>query len=67
MYATCARNVKYIILNKGGKTLSLSTYHLWKRKSDIITLPVGMVRINCIIQNYRYTRLIFDIIMIIIL
>ncbi|CAL1685040.1 unnamed protein product [Lasius platythorax] len=44
MYATCARNVKYIILNKGGKTLSLSTYHLWKRKSDIINLPIGMAR-----------------------
>lgn len=44
MYATCSRNIKYIILNKGGKTLSLSTYHLWKRNSKIINVPVGMAK-----------------------
>ncbi|XP_050465385.1 transmembrane protein 223 [Cataglyphis hispanica] len=44
MYATCARNIKYVILNKGGKTISLFTYHIWKRKSQILNLPVGMAR-----------------------
>ncbi|XP_029675994.1 transmembrane protein 223 isoform X1 [Formica exsecta] len=44
MYATCARNIKYVILNKGGKTVSLFTYHMWKRKSHILNLPIGMAR-----------------------
>lgn len=44
MYATCSRNIKYIILNKGGKTLSFFTHHLWKRNSNIINVPVGMAR-----------------------
>lgn len=43
MYALCSRNIKYIILNKGGKTLSLFTYHMWKRKANI-NLPVGMAK-----------------------
>ncbi|XP_029160254.1 transmembrane protein 223-like [Nylanderia fulva] len=44
MYATCSRNIKYIILNKGGKTLSLFTYHLCKRKLNTITVPIGMAK-----------------------
>ncbi|KYN43383.1 hypothetical protein ALC56_02109, partial [Trachymyrmex septentrionalis] len=43
IYATCARSIKYIILNKGGKTLSIITYHMQKKKSKL-NLPVGMVK-----------------------
>jgi len=47
IYALCARTVKYIILNKGGQTLSITTYHIRKKKSNI-NLPIGMVRITYI-------------------
>ncbi|KAG5328476.1 TM223 protein, partial [Acromyrmex charruanus] len=43
IYATCARSIKYIILNKGGETLSIITYHMQKKKSKL-NLPVGMVK-----------------------
>lgn len=52
IYALCARNIKYIILNKGGKTLSIVTYHMRKKKSNI-NLPIEMVRIIRI-YNYEY-------------
>ncbi|KYM96220.1 hypothetical protein ALC62_13124, partial [Cyphomyrmex costatus] len=42
-YAICARSIKYIILNKGGKTLSIITNHVLKKKSKL-NLPVGMVK-----------------------
>ncbi|XP_025263610.1 transmembrane protein 223-like [Camponotus floridanus] len=44
IYALCARSIRYIILNKGGKTLSLSTYHWRKKKSNIINLPIEMAK-----------------------
>jgi len=43
VYATCARSVKYIILNKGGKTLSITTYQMQKKKSSI-NIPIGMAK-----------------------
>ncbi|XP_011691018.1 PREDICTED: transmembrane protein 223 [Wasmannia auropunctata] len=43
IYATCARSIKYIILNKGGKTLSITTYHILKKKSNI-NVPLGMAK-----------------------
>ncbi|XP_011170789.2 transmembrane protein 223 [Solenopsis invicta] len=43
IYAACARSIKYIILNKGGKTLSIVTYHLQKKKSTF-TVPIGMAK-----------------------
>ncbi|XP_024883355.1 transmembrane protein 223 isoform X1 [Temnothorax curvispinosus] len=43
IYATCARSIKYIILNKGGETLSITTFHMRKNKSTI-SIPVDMVR-----------------------
>ncbi|KYQ55679.1 hypothetical protein ALC60_05430, partial [Trachymyrmex zeteki] len=43
VYAACARSIKYIILNKGGKTLSIITYHMQKKKSKL-NLPVGVVK-----------------------
>lgn len=58
IYALCARNVKYIILNKGGETLSIITYHALKKKSTI-HLPIGMVRAICV-YNYEYEKLTFD-------
>ncbi|XP_020289700.1 transmembrane protein 223 [Pseudomyrmex gracilis] len=38
-----SRTIKYIILNKGGKTISLVTYNFWK-KDSVITVPTGTVR-----------------------
>ncbi|XP_036139399.1 transmembrane protein 223 isoform X2 [Monomorium pharaonis] len=43
IYAICARSIKYIILNKGGETLTIVTYHFRKKKSTL-NLPVGMVK-----------------------
>ncbi|XP_011646030.1 transmembrane protein 223 isoform X1 [Pogonomyrmex barbatus] len=68
LYATCARSIKYIILNKGGKTISIVTYHLLKKKSSM-SLPVEMVKLfshrtssgSCIplkIKNKRFYYLI---------
>ncbi|XP_011865743.1 PREDICTED: uncharacterized protein LOC105560863 isoform X2 [Vollenhovia emeryi] len=42
-YVLCSRTVKYIILNKGGKTLSITTYHMLRNKSNF-NVPVGVVR-----------------------
>lgn len=50
IYALCARNIKYIILNKGGKTLSIVTYHMRKKKSNI-NLPIGMIK--CVTDRNR--------------
>lgn len=52
IYAMCARSIKYIVLNKGGKALSITTHHMRKKKSNI-HLPVGMVRTICIVLNYK--------------
>ncbi|KAL0107550.1 hypothetical protein PUN28_014695 [Cardiocondyla obscurior] len=43
IYALCSRSVKYIILNKGGKTVSIVTYHVLKKKSSSV-IPVEMVK-----------------------
>ncbi|XP_018048866.1 PREDICTED: transmembrane protein 223 [Atta colombica] len=56
IYATCARSIKYIILNKGGETLSIITYHMQKNKSKL-NLPVGMVKCIADRQDERGTYL----------
>ncbi|XP_012233704.1 transmembrane protein 223 [Linepithema humile] len=38
----CARNIKYMILHKGGKTISITTHHLWKK--CCMNLPIEMVK-----------------------
>ncbi|KAG5316269.1 TM223 protein, partial [Acromyrmex insinuator] len=56
IYATCARSIKYVILNKGGETLSIITYHMQKKKSKL-NLPVGMVKCTADRRNGRGTYL----------
>lgn len=48
VYALCARQVKYIILNKGGKSITFNTWHILKRKSNL-TVPLTEVRTNRIL------------------
>ncbi|EZA56326.1 hypothetical protein X777_02945 [Ooceraea biroi] len=42
-YFLQSRTLKYIILNKGGETLTFITHHMFKRKSTINNLPVRSV------------------------
>ncbi|XP_076637826.1 transmembrane protein 223 [Colletes latitarsis] len=43
LHFSMQRFIKYIILNKGGKNVSLITYHLFKKEA-LLTLPVSMVK-----------------------
>lgn len=43
IYGLCTRSVKYVILHKGGKALSIITYHMRKKKSTI-NVPTEMVK-----------------------
>jgi len=45
LYALHSRIIKYIILNKGGKTLTLVTHHFLKKKSTI-NLSVESVKME---------------------
>lgn len=43
IHLLCSRTVKYIVLNKGGRTLTIVTYNLWK-KDCVMTVPTATVR-----------------------
>ncbi|XP_043261681.1 transmembrane protein 223 [Colletes gigas] len=43
LHFSMQRFIKYIILNRGGKNVSLITYHLFKKEA-LLTLPVNMVK-----------------------
>lgn len=42
IHALCARSVKYMILHKGGKKISIFTHHLWR--NVCLNIPVEMAK-----------------------